>query len=83
MIGGFIRDVPQQEKETQGEGKKSHKLGVGRGHAVAVAVHLRRPFLPDQPFQREVQGLTGHLPTEHEQDFNLPRSPDQSDIDDT
>lgn len=78
-IGGPMTD---EEKEGEGEAPKGDKLGVRRGHAVALAVDAARTVLLDETLEGKVDGLAGELAGKGEGDFGLARREDERRVDD-
>lgn len=74
--------MPQQQEQGAGDAPEGDELGVGGGHAVALAVDARRAVLLEEALEGEVDGLAGELAGEHERDFGFAREEDEGGVDD-
>ena len=74
--------MPDQQKEGQTDGEIAHELRMAARHAIALPIHHAGALLPDQALEREVEGLAGHLPGEHEENLDLARGVEQRHVDD-
>ena len=77
------RLMPDNQEQTQRDRPKDGKLCVTAGHAVPFAhSQLCRSFLFNEPFERKVESLAGHLAREHEDDLSFTGRPYQGHVDD-
>ena len=74
--------MPGEDKERDGDAPKGDELGVGGGHAVALAVDAGGAVLLDEALEGEVEGLAGELAGEGEGDLSLAGGEDEGGVDD-
>lgn len=76
------RAVANEEEEGEGDAPEGDELGMGAGHAVALAVDAERALLLDQALEAEVDDLAGELAGEHQGDFDFAGEEDEGRVDD-
>ncbi len=74
--------MAHEKDEGEGDAPEEDKLGVGAGHAIALAVDLARALLLDQALEDKVERLAGELAGEEQGDFDLARCEDEGQVDD-
>lgn len=74
--------MAHEEDEAEGDAPEKDKLGVGAGHAVALAVDLARALLLDEALEDKVERLAGELAGKEQGDLDLARGKDEGQVDD-
>ena len=74
--------MADEQEETEGDAPVGDELGVGAGHAVALAVDAGRALLLDDTFEDEVERLAGELAGKGQGDLNLAGGEDEGGVDD-
>ena len=76
------RGVPHQQEQRDRNTPEGDELGVGRGHAVALAVDAGGALLLNKALKGKVESLAGELARKHEGNLNLAGGEDEGGVDD-